>query len=66
MYAETCPQYLTLTDDRYEEPDRGGARYVMSPPLRAKDSLEALWLGLRDGDVQTIGTDHCPFLRSWR
>jgi dihydropyrimidinase len=61
IYAETCPQYLTLNEDRYNEPDWGGAKYVMSPPLRAPDSSAELWQGLRDGDVQTIGTDHCPF-----
>jgi dihydropyrimidinase len=61
IYAETCPQYLTLNEDRYNEPNWGGAKYVMSPPLRPADSSEELWRGLRDGDVQTIGTDHCPF-----
>ncbi len=61
VHAETCPQYLTLTEDRYNEPDWNGAKYVMSPPLRPQESLEELWLGLRDGDVQTVGTDHCPF-----
>ncbi len=24
-------------------------------------ACDELWQGLRDGDVQTIGTDHCPF-----
>ena len=33
----------------------------MSPPLRPQESCDELWKGLRDGDVQTIGTDHCPF-----
>ena len=61
IYAETCPQYLTLNEERYNEPDWQGAKYVMSPPLRPQDSSEELWLGLRYGDVQTIGTDHCPF-----
>ncbi len=61
VYAETCPQYLTLTEDRYNEPGWNGAKYVMSPPLRPQESLDDLWLGLRDGDVQTVGTDHCPF-----
>ena len=61
MYAETCPQYLTLTDERYKEKDFGGAKYVMSPPLRGQDSVEELWLGLRGRDVHTVGTDHCPF-----
>lgn len=61
VYAETCPQYLTLSEERYEEPNWNGAKYVMSPPLRTKASQDQLWLGLRDGDIQTIGTDHCPF-----
>jgi dihydropyrimidinase len=61
VYAETCPQYLTLTEERYNEAGWGGAKYVMSPPLRPQESLEEMWKGLRDGDVQTIGTDHCPF-----
>jgi dihydropyrimidinase len=61
IYAETCPQYLTLTEERYKEPNWGGAKYVMSPPLRSQASLDELWLGLRDGDIQTVGTDHCPF-----
>ena len=61
VYAETCPQYLTLTEERYAEPGWNGAKYVMSPPLRPAESLQELWLGLRDGAVQTVGTDHCPF-----
>ncbi len=61
VHAETCPQYLTLTEDRYKEPNWNGAKYVMSPPLRCQESLDELWLGLRDGDIQTVGTDHCPF-----
>jgi dihydropyrimidinase len=61
VYAETCPQYLTLSEERYEEAGWGGAKYVMSPPLRTRESQEELWKGLRDGDVQTVGTDHCPF-----
>jgi dihydropyrimidinase len=61
VHAETCPQYLTLNEDRYNEPDWNGAKYVMSPPLRPQESLDEMWLGLRDGDVQTVGTDHCPF-----
>ncbi|HEB10958.1 MAG TPA: hypothetical protein ENI06_07065 [Spirochaetales bacterium] len=37
VYAETCPQYLTLNEERYKEPDWNGAKYVMSPPLRSQD-----------------------------
>ena len=61
IYAETCPQYLLLDDERYKEPDWNGAKYVMSPPLRTKESNAALWQGLRGGDLQVVATDHCPF-----
>src|SRR5258706_468587 len=60
-YAETCPQYLFLSYDNYEEPDFGGAKYVMSPPLRDKAKQDELWRGLRFNDLQCIATDHCPF-----
>jgi dihydropyrimidinase len=60
-YAETCPQYLFLSYDNYEEPDFGGAKYVMSPPLREKARRDELWRGLRFNDLQCISTDHCPF-----
>ena len=61
VFAETCPQYLLLDEERYNEPDFGGAKYVMSPPLRTKASNEALWGGLNSGDLQVVATDHCPF-----
>ncbi len=61
IYAETCTQYLLLTDERYDEPDFGGAKYVMSPPLRKEADQKALWRGLATGDIQVVGSDHCPF-----
>jgi dihydropyrimidinase len=60
-YAETCPQYLFLSYDNYEEPGFDGAKYVMSPPLRPKEAQDRLWRGLRFNDLQAISTDHCPF-----
>ncbi|MBT8371537.1 MAG: amidohydrolase family protein, partial [Deltaproteobacteria bacterium] len=47
VFAETCPQYLLLNEDRYKEADFNGAKYVMSPPLRTEESSEALWGGLK-------------------
>ena len=61
VLVETCPQYLLLDIERYDEPDFGGAKYVMSPPLRERYHQEVLWNGLAVGDVDAIGTDHCPF-----
>jgi dihydropyrimidinase len=63
-YAETCPQYLFLSYDNYEEPGFDGAKYVMSPPLREKWHQNVLWNGLAKNDLQVISTDHCPFCMS--
>jgi dihydropyrimidinase len=60
-FAETCPQYLFLSYDNYEEPGFDGARYVMSPPLREKAKQKELWRGLAFNDLQCVSTDHCPF-----
>src|SRR5204863_5161041 len=60
-FAETCPQYLFLSYDNYEEPGFDGAKYVMSPPLREKAKQDHLWRGLKFNDLQCISTDHCPF-----
>jgi dihydropyrimidinase len=60
-FAETCPQYLLLDDRLYGEEGFEGAKYVMTPPLRAKENQELLWRGLRGNDLQVISTDHCPF-----
>ena len=61
VVAETCPQYLVLDDSLYELPDHGGARYVMTQALRQARDQGALWRGLAQGRVSTVGTDHCPF-----
>jgi dihydropyrimidinase len=60
-FAETCPQYLFLSYDNYEEPGFDGAKYVMSPPLRSRETQDRLWRGLAFNDLQAISTDHCPF-----
>ncbi len=59
VFAETCPQYLFLDEAALSGPD--GERYVCSPPLRTPEAQEALWHGLRRGDIDVVATDHCPF-----
>jgi dihydropyrimidinase len=63
-YGETCPQYLLLDDKVFDAPDFGGSAYVMSPPIRPRNlgHHEALWSGLSNGMLDSVGTDHCPFL----
>ncbi len=61
IMAETCPQYLLLSEDNYKEPDFNGAKYVISPPIRTADNQKYLWQGLKDNELQVVSTDHCSF-----
>jgi dihydropyrimidinase len=61
VYAETCPQYLFLSEEDLARPDFEGAKFVCTPPLRPKHMQEDLWRGLRTNDLQVVSTDHCPF-----
>ncbi len=62
VFGETCPQYLLLDQSVYETEGFEGAKWVMTPPLRTPADQEELWKAMRMGDIQTIGTDHCPFM----
>ncbi len=59
IFIETCPHYLLLDDSAYKRKD--GRMFVASPPLRRPSDMEALWEGILNGDIHTLGTDHCPF-----
>jgi len=59
VMGETCPQYLFFTVDNLRQPD--GAKWVFSPPVRTQADNEYLWKALANGQLQTVGTDHCPF-----
>lgn len=62
VVAETCPQYLVLTDDVYD-PDGGFevAKYVCSPPMRGHGHAQDLWRRLVVGGIQQVSSDHAPF-----
>ncbi len=55
VYAETCPQYLTLTQAIIDE---RGALAKIGPPIRSAEDRSALWAGLRDGTLQVVSSDH--------
>jgi dihydropyrimidinase len=61
VFAETCPQYLFLSEDDMARPGFEGAKYVCSPPLRDQRHQIDLWRGLRTDDLSIVSTDHCPF-----
>lgn len=60
IFVETCPQYLLLNEDKYNDCIEG-LKYTMSPPLRKERDCEYLWEGIREGYIGIVATDHCPF-----
>jgi dihydropyrimidinase len=52
LYIETCPHYLTHTYDF------NNIKGKVVPPLRSKHDLQSVWYALRNGIIDTIGTDH--------
>jgi len=61
VFAETCPQYLFLSEDDMAREGFEGAKFVCSPPLRPAHTHVDLWRGLRTDDLSIVSTDHCPF-----
>jgi dihydropyrimidinase len=59
-FAETCPHYLILTEERYLGQPDDAASCVISPPLRSAADCGALWAGLADGTLDLVATDHVP------
>ena len=55
IFVETCPHYLTHTEDS----DLGGMGKA-NPPFRSADDVDAMWEGLRDGSINVVASDHCP------
>ena len=60
IYAETCPQYLFLTEDDMAKEGFEGAKCVCSPPPRDKANQEVVWQGLASGVFQVVSSDHSP------
>jgi len=61
VHAETCPQYLFLTEDDLDLPDMQGAKAMCSPPPRDTASQKAIWQGIEDGLFDIFNSDHAPY-----
>lgn len=62
VYGEALAGHLVIDDSVYHGSDLEYARaHVMSPPFRGKHHQQALWQGLRGGNLHTTATDHCTF-----
>jgi allantoinase len=55
--CETCPHYLTLTENDLE---KLGAVAKCAPPLRSTEERENLWKYFQASRITTIGSDHSP------
>jgi len=58
--AEVTPHHFSLTD---REVDGYNANTKVNPPLRTQSDIDALLLGLQDGTIDVIATDHAPHHR---
>lgn len=61
VHAETCPQYLFLTEEDMDKIGLEGAKFCCSPPARDAAAQEAVWAGLLDGTLGIYSSDHAPF-----
>lgn len=61
VWIESVIPHFLLDETFAEKPGFEGAKFVMSPPLRAKANQDVLWKGLHDRTISTVGTDHAPF-----
>ena len=57
--AETCPHYLWFDERDYE---KKSFAIKCNPAIKSHRDKEALLQALRDGLIDTIGTDHAPHL----
>jgi len=57
--CEVCPHHLLFNRNDYR---KHGSFLKMNPPLRDPSDNEALWVGLRDGSIDIIASDHAPHL----
>jgi dihydropyrimidinase len=62
VWGETCTQYFFVDYTFLERPDFEGAKYVYTPPPRAKENQDVLWNAVRTDILSAISTDHCAFL----
>jgi dihydropyrimidinase len=61
VLAETCTHYLIFSEKMLERDD--GIKWICSPPLRDKSIQDALWAGVKGGQICQVSSDDAAF--SW-
>ncbi len=59
--CEVTPNHLILSNDALK---KYGQMVIMAPPLRSKTQVDALWKGIEDRVLDTVGSDHAPHAQS--
>ena len=62
VWGETCTQYFFVDYSFLEKPNFEGAKYVYTPPPRAKENQDRLWDAVANDVLSIVSTDHCAFL----
>jgi dihydropyrimidinase len=62
VHGETCTQYFFIDTSFLDKPNFEGAKYVYTPPPRAKENQEILWNAVRTDILSAVSTDHCGYL----
>lgn len=55
--GEICPHHICLTDDMLQGYD---SNFKMNPPLRTPRDVKALLVGVADGTIEYLASDHAP------
>ncbi|HQT67043.1 MAG: dihydropyrimidinase [Rhodospirillales bacterium 20-60-12] len=61
VWAETCPQYLTLTENDMDRPGFDGAKFMCSPAPRDAHAAAGLWAQIKSGTIGVISSDHSGY-----
>ena len=59
IYVESCPHYLFLNEE-----SSAGPYAKVNPPVRSQADVQAMWEGVMDGSITTLGSDHVPRKRA--
>ena len=57
LSGEVCPHHIALTDEALAGYD---TNFKMNPPLREESDIDALLVGIADGTIEILATDHAP------
>ena len=61
VVVETCDHFIAIDERVYDQPLEEACKYVVTPPLRSQEHIDAIWQGIINGDIDLVSSDHCAF-----